>query len=647
MSCTSILAPSRKHVMTRRTTRPALTTVRLLIASFSLACIAASVAPAAASTPAEVRGTWLTTTGPDHIRSGFNTQSVVDQLHNIGLNTVYVEAWKNGFTNSDPRVLPDLIGVDTNPAVLGARDLLDETTAAAHRRGLIHSAWFEYGFSSQFLGSNPGSVGDNALTSYARSQGWLLRDQSQQVVNSSNAFAWMNPAVPEVRDLLISLILEAVKTHDLDGVQFDDRLSWPNAFGFDDTTAAIYKAETGRDIPTGSNAPDNARFQQWRQDKVTQFATELNQAIDAYRPDLLVSISPSVDGFSQTQFNADWKAWARQGLFDEFVPQVYRGNLSDFRSELPRNLEVLKETGRLADGVIGLRLNGAGPDTPLADLRQMIVDVALAEGGDLAGHSIFFGDGVINNAASLAAFYGPDDVANPLLPADQRPAPLVGQNTTGSTWSITVDTTEQYRLIAEVGGRWVEIDQHLLEAGAHAFHVSGASRVELLRDRRPITGDTDFDRDVDFDDLQALAENFDRAGALAEGDIDWDGFVDDDDLTLLRLNWSWGVDAGPTFTDSLVLVGLSDPFVQGDVDGDGVADGVDISLFLDLLEGPDYLPAADMNGDGVVDGLDVDPFVTLLSNNGVSQAELSVIPEPTSLVLMTGLSVILLRRRVH
>mgnify|MGYP006267969729 FL=1 len=636
-----------KHAVTHRPPKPLRSAAGPLVASSVVACVAASGLTPAAATPPEVRGTWLTTTGPDHIRSGFHTQAIVDQLDTTGLNTVYVEAWKNGFTNYDSRVLTELVGVDTNPAVVGDRDLLDETTAAAHRRGLIHSAWFEYGFSSQFLGSTPGSTRDNALTSYARSRGWLLEDQDRQVVNPSNAFAWMNPAVPEVRELLIDLTLEAVQTHDLDGVQFDDRLAWPNALGFGDTTAAIYRAETGRDLPAGPGAPDDARFKQWRQDKVTQFAAELNQAIDAYRPDLLVSVSPSVDGFSQTRFNADWKAWAEQGLFDEFVPQVYRRTLADFRGDLPRNLDALRDSDRLDAGVIGLRLNGTGADTPLADLRQMIVDVALAEGGDLSGHSIFFSDGVIDNAAALAAFYGPEEVTHPRFAADHRPAPLVGDNTDGNTWSITVDTAEQYRLIAEVGGRWVELNQHLLEAGDHAFHVPGASGVELLRDRRPIEGDTDFDRDVDLKDLQSLADHFEQDGAIAEGDVDWDGFVDEDDLTLLRLNWGWGVEAGTMFSDALVRVGLTEPFTAGDVDGDGLPDGVDVSPFVDLLEGGGYVPAADMNGDGIVDALDIDPFVALLTANGTPQAALSVIPEPSSAAVMMGLAALLLRRRLH
>jgi hypothetical protein len=50
--------------------------------------------------------------------------------------------------------------------------------------------------------------------------------------------------------------------------------------------------------------------------------------------------------------------------------------------------------------------------------------------------------------------------------------------------------------------------------------------------------------------------------------------------------------------------------LPGDVNGDGVVNGLDVDPFVDLLLGGSYLAAADMNGDGLVNGLDVSPFVT-------------------------------------
>ena len=296
--------------------------------SSALICIGQLVlgVPAVASAaPAEVRATWLTTTGPDHIRSGFNTEATLGGLRDIGLNTVYTETWKNGYTNFPSQTLVDVAGGPDRSPFLGSRDLVQETLIHAHRNQMVNIGWFEYGFSAQFLGS--GGTPSTPIARHARDNGWLLEDQQGNYSNSSNGFAWMNPALPEARQFLIDLTLESIDRYDLDGIQFDDRLSWPKEFGWDDTTAGIYLQETGRQLPSSVN---DSRFRVWRQDKVMQFAEELTAAIEAARPGFHVSVSPSITSFSDVEFNAAWPDWQDAGLFDEYAPQVYRDSLSAF-----------------------------------------------------------------------------------------------------------------------------------------------------------------------------------------------------------------------------------------------------------------------------------------------------------------------------
>jgi len=60
--------------------------------------------------------------------------------------------------------------------------------------------------------------------------------------------------------------------------------------------------------------------------------------------------------------------------------------------------------------------------------------------------------------------------------------------------------------------------------------------------------------------------------------------------------------------------------LPGDVNSDGVVDGLDIDPFVQLLTGgAPYEVAADLDANGVVDGLDIDPFVQLLT--GASQGD--------------------------
>src|SRR5215211_4685771 len=55
-------------------------------------------AVAFAAPPPEVRGTWLTTTANDALATPAKTAETMKRLREIGLNTVYVECWKNGYT---------------------------------------------------------------------------------------------------------------------------------------------------------------------------------------------------------------------------------------------------------------------------------------------------------------------------------------------------------------------------------------------------------------------------------------------------------------------------------------------------------------------------------------------------------------------
>ena len=446
-----------------------------------LALLAAAVASAlslAVAARAETRGVWLTTTGPDQIASGLNTDATVAGVRGVGLNTVYVEAWKNGYTQFASPTLKNFIGLDRSPALRnGSRSIVDEATIAAHRRGMASVAWFEYGFAAQFLGGP--NAPSNPLAREAERRGWLLQDAAGNYATSSQQFAWMNPAVPEARKLLVGLAVDAVRAHDLDGVQFDDRLSWPAAFGYDATTAALYRGETGRDLPA---SPSDAAFSAWRRSKVSLFVTELNDALRAERATVVRSVSPSVDGFSQSAYNADWPAWARRGDFDEFAVQAYRTTFDSFAQTLPNQVSAIG--GRAGDLVVGLRVNGSGADTPIGDVVRMI-DLVRAtdgrDGDDLGGFSLFYGKGVLANADALSEAIGAFESRTD-LPPDWRPAPVVGSRD-GSSFAFDVGAPGAFRLAVEQNGRWRTLDRLSLDAGPYRLALPGVTAAELLVDR--------------------------------------------------------------------------------------------------------------------------------------------------------------------
>jgi uncharacterized lipoprotein YddW (UPF0748 family) len=362
---------------------------------FQVACVVASfvagagpVVAAVAAEP-EVRATWLTTTAGDDLSAG-NVGPVLGELRAVGLNTVYVEAWKAGYTHFDS---PTLSGVINRESIRpGGRDILAETAAAARANDLVHVAWFEYGLSPQF--GEP----SNPLATHARDNGWLLTDREGNFTNASNGSSWMNPIVPEVRQLMIGMAVDAVRTGGLDGIQFDDRLAWPVEFGYDDVTRAAYFADTGRALPSD---PRDGDFTAWRQGQMTGFVRELVGALRAEDADLMISLSPSVAGFSDRNFNAAWGDWASEGLFDEVVPQAYRPTFGEFEAVWPGQVAAADGAEVLAAGV---RTRGSGPATPWADVEAML-DLARMDG---AGHGFWYSEGLTgfpNCLDEVAAYY--------------------------------------------------------------------------------------------------------------------------------------------------------------------------------------------------------------------------------------------------
>src|SRR5439155_20603662 len=113
------------------------------------------------------------TTANDALATPAQIAATMKRLREIGLNTVYVECWKNGYTEFPSTTLAKTIKIDRKinlPNQPATRDLLAETVIEAHRNQLLHIAWFEYGFMAASKETN------NELR--RTKPQWLLRDRN-------------------------------------------------------------------------------------------------------------------------------------------------------------------------------------------------------------------------------------------------------------------------------------------------------------------------------------------------------------------------------------------------------------------------------------------------------------------------------------
>ncbi len=417
----------------------------------------------------EIRGTWLTTTSSDDW-SAANLQTTMNSLKRTGFNTVYVEAWKQGYTNFTSSALSAFTGSPSlNPTVAG-RNFLNETRTAAANAGIVHGAWFEYGLMAEYSSpSNPLAVKcQNATWTVGTTSGtgWLLKDSAGSYTNASNNFVWMNPLVPEVRNLIKGVVVDAINQFDLQIVQFDDHLAWPVQFGWDDYTKAVYKQETGRNLPSSSL---DSNFRTWRQGKTQALFEEIAAAARAAKPAVVVSLAPSTASFSAANYCADWPKWLAST--DEVLPQVYRSTYSSFATDWAAQITA-SGTNRPELGA-GLRLLGTGSATPWNDLRQQI-DKTRAD--NALGHSIWYSEGVTTSGTSnpsnyntqLTAYYdvptnGP--AANPWF-TSVRWSGTGGTGGSG-TWSVLANTWKDRSTI------WVQDAVGIFDGVGGTVTVSG------------------------------------------------------------------------------------------------------------------------------------------------------------------------------
>ncbi|HAA27993.1 MAG TPA: hypothetical protein DCE56_10440 [Cyanobacteria bacterium UBA8553] len=272
----------------------------------------------------EIRGVWITTTDSTVLNSKQNIASAMDFLAQTGFNVVFPVVWNNAYTIYPSAVMRDTFGREINPRFVG-RDPLAELIVEAKRVGLAVIPWFEYGFASSF-NQNGGAL----LT---KKPEWSALDSSGNLLKKNN-FEWMNALDPDVQQFMLSLILEVAKNYDVTGIQGDDRLpALPSEGSYDSKTIQRYEQQFNQKPPQNFK---ETQWLQWRADILTDFLTRLYQEVIAIKPNLVISIAPSVYPWGFQEYLQDTQTWIDQGLVDLIHPQLYRRDLESYKQYIDR-----------------------------------------------------------------------------------------------------------------------------------------------------------------------------------------------------------------------------------------------------------------------------------------------------------------------
>ena len=146
-------------------------------------------------------------------------------------------------------------------------DPLAYWVSEAHRRGLELHAWI-----------NPYRIARDASEWENLAEGSPARQRPDWVVQYGEGY-YFNPGLPEVRELVISGVMEMIKKYQVDGIHLDDYF-YPGADFNDGGTYAAY----------GTEFPD---IGDWRRNNVNLLVSGLDASIHEVNPELEFGISPS------------------------------------------------------------------------------------------------------------------------------------------------------------------------------------------------------------------------------------------------------------------------------------------------------------------------------------------------------------------
>lgn len=348
-------------------------------------------------------------------------QKMLDQMKKMGIQTIMVETFWEGFVCYQSEYLPYQPQMKKNGVVPTygeyGKDYLKSLIGEAKKRGIEVHAWTE-----TFLAGVSGS-GQVGLSSHIK-QEWLNVNYFGVAGESSEGATlyYYDPANPELRTLLTNAYRELAKKYDLDAIELDYiRYPYSNLVNFKNgqSTSNIndsgYTAYAMNDFMTSygytgdmkqliaTSAKARTDWIRYRTQKVTESVMVFRKAILEEKPNMKITIAVAAD-YQQgiNNYCQNWTEWSKNGWIDSVKPMAYTadsnyvGNLTQIYLDLV--------------GSMSLVYAGIGPvylGYPVSSNQDQMT-IAVLKGG--AGSAIFASHNILGNkeferALELSASY--------------------------------------------------------------------------------------------------------------------------------------------------------------------------------------------------------------------------------------------------
>ncbi|MBE6798738.1 MAG: FenI protein [Ruminococcaceae bacterium] len=257
-------------------------------------------------------------TGMNESQFRLMINTMFDNAKNLGLDSVICQVRPNSDALYKSSYFPYCRTLTGTEGVDPGYDPLKIMVSQAHSKGLKIHAWVNpYRISttstslSKLAANNPAKIyetdGDPSNDRY------VLKATD----SAGNTGLYYNPAIPEVRQLIINGIKEICQNYDVDGIHIDDYFYPTTAASFDDIEYAKYK------VTAGSNAVSLAN---WRKENVNILVKDIYSAVKSFG-NIEFGVSPAANiERCQNELYSDVEKWmSTKGYIDYIMPQIYYG----------------------------------------------------------------------------------------------------------------------------------------------------------------------------------------------------------------------------------------------------------------------------------------------------------------------------------
>ena len=251
------------------------------------------------------------------------TKTAVANMQELGVNTLYLHAvaFTDAFYESEIYPRSAILGdIDYDPFAI--------FLSSAKEAGMKVHAWINP-MRSIAVSETETLPADSQIRSWIESNDERVRQNKDRY--------YLNPAYPEVRELIVSVVKELVGKYDIDGIHMDDYF-YP------------YNTEKNFDAYIYSKAvkenPDLS-LEAFRRGNTDQMVKEIHDAVKEADETLEFGISPAgnLDNCINLLY-ADPSHWVEQHTVDYLIPQIYWGFLHPIKPFEP----TLQEWKAVTDG---------------------------------------------------------------------------------------------------------------------------------------------------------------------------------------------------------------------------------------------------------------------------------------------------------